>query len=241
MSAPRTIEKSPEREKRPFLRKNQGRAAWCSRLRSSMTKLQEYSTKMRADHPFTRASSSDQESSVQSKIDIIGPIAFSNRPTKMYTRNSPWNPLPNYRLFPIPQEECENSFQPSAPSPPPEPTPREPPPPPRSLQHAATKTASNDLSDNGELEEFELLERFAEDQVCAAAVGRAPVPEVHPPSMVSKRSGNTMQPALTVETPKIAGGDFDEFGHDRYSSVNEEKMDSMWVWLATLSDILLFT
>lgn len=193
-----------------------------------MTKLQEYSTRMRTD-PLTDApslnlvDSGEQEEALQSKIDSLGPISFSNRPTKIYTHNSQWNPLPKQTLFPIIDEECCDV---GGLSPPTEGRPIcdiQSLPKQESVYIAAGATL-NDLSDNGELEEFEMLERFAENQVCEGS--NMSGGEVHTPSMVSKRPGAAIFPTTTVEAPIIAG-DMNGFNDNRHIGIDDERTDAM--------------
>ncbi|BHF57771.1 hypothetical protein SprV_0100071700 [Sparganum proliferum] len=138
------VKEAEPKTKRPYLRKNQGLAAWCSRIRSSRLKLQQYSTKIRESHvdeTDTEKSSTTRdalrgaydEPTLTTKPSQSSSLLASSKSkcmepgklTRQYTYVSKWCPKPEHTLFPtfLSSEESNPapaSLSPSMALPPPE-------------------------------------------------------------------------------------------------------------------------
>nr|VZH90256.1 unnamed protein product [Spirometra erinaceieuropaei] len=190
------VKEAEPKTKRPYLRKNQGLAAWCSRIRSSRLKLQQYSTKIRESHvdeTDTEKSSTTRdalrgafdEPTLTTKPSQSSSLLASSKSkfmepgklTRQYTYVSKWCPKPEHTLFPtfLPSEESNPapaSLSPSMALPPPETDGQQPqaptcaPSPDREKTDPVRCAAVVDLSETNELEEFELLEKLTEGSFC---------------------------------------------------------------------------
>uniref|UniRef100_A0A5K3FNR5 Tcp10_C domain-containing protein n=1 Tax=Mesocestoides corti TaxID=53468 RepID=A0A5K3FNR5_MESCO len=164
----RVSEKPPKKQRRPFLRKNQGRAAWSCRLQLPREKFHGPSTLLPSQTPSSDATnnvagSTSEVEGAQRKTSSFGSTFFPKKTLKLCPQQPQCNHLLNGQDHSVSKDEClggNDPFQLKSAN-----LLNELPFTNRETDHG-TGTSTVDHSVDGELEEFELLERFTENQSC---------------------------------------------------------------------------